>query len=61
MFHDSERDIAKNTLNCFEQLLKEKGFNYSKEIVVEEDKEVSDYNIRTLGVCPELTIYKLWK
>jgi hypothetical protein len=61
MYHDSERNLAKNTLNEFEKLVTEHNFLFSKEIVIEKDKEVSDYNKLTLGVCPELTIYKLWK
>lgn len=61
MFHDSERKIAQNTLSEFERLLKVKNYHYNKEVVVEKDKEIYNYNVRILGSCPELTIYKLWK
>ena len=61
MYHDSERESAHNTLNEFERLLTEFGYLYGKEIVTEKDKEIIDYNKMTLGVCPELTIYKIKK
>ena len=59
MYHDSERDVAQNTLNEFERLLTDKGYAYQKEVVVEKDKEIIEYNKITLGVCPELTSYKI--
>ena len=61
MYHDSERDIAQKTLNEFERLLKEYKYNYKKEIVVEKDKEIFEYNEKILGVCPQLTVYKINK
>lgn len=61
MYHDSERAESQNTLNEFEQLLYKNGFSYSKEIIIEDDVEIVEYNKDTLGVCPELTIYKIKK
>lgn len=61
MYHDSEREVAERTLNEFERLLSKSGFAYSKEVVVEDNKEVIEYNEITLGVCPRLTVYKLQK
>ena len=61
MYHDSEIDIAQNTLKEFEKLLSESNFKYNKEIVIEKDKEIYDYNSKFLGVCPQLTIYELIK
>lgn len=61
MYHDSEREVAQRTLNEFERLLRSSGFAYSKEIVMEGDKEVIEYNKGILGMCPELTIYKIEK
>jgi hypothetical protein len=61
MYHDSERESAKNTLVEFERLLDEYGFSYEKEMVIEKDKEIIEYNKKILGVCPELTIYKIKK
>ena len=59
MYHDSEREVSQRTLKEFETLLREKNFMYSKEIVIETDSNVIDYNKRVLGVCPELTIYEI--
>lgn len=61
MYHDSERNIAQNTLNEFEHLLNEYGYAYQKEIIIEKDKEIFDYNKKILGDCPQLTIYKITK
>lgn len=61
MYHDSERESAQNTLMEFEKLLTEYGYSYEKEIVIEKDKEIIEYNKKVLGVCPELTIYKIKK
>lgn len=61
MYHDSERESAQNTLNEFERLLDEYGYSYEKEIIIEKDKEIVEYNKKVLGVCPELTIYKIKK
>ena len=61
MYHDSERESAQNTLVEFQKLLEEYGYSYEKEIIIEKDIEVSEYNKRVLGVCPELTIYKIKK
>lgn len=61
MYHDSERDIAQNTLTEFELLLEKHKYNYQKEMVIEKDKEISNYNKRILGECPQLTIYKITK
>lgn len=56
MYHDSEKEVAQRTLKEFEKQLK----NYSKEIIIETDKNVIDYNKRILGTCPELTIYEIF-
>lgn len=61
MYHDSERESAQNTLNEFEKLLNEYGYSYEKEIIIEKDKEIIEHNKKVLGVCPELTIYKIKK
>lgn len=61
MYHDSERDIAQNTLNLFEKLMEEHNYIYQKEIVFEKDKEIINYNKNILGVCPQLTIYIIIK
>lgn len=55
MYHDSEHEIAQNTLTEFENLIKD----YDKEIILETDQEIIDYNKKILGKCPELTIYKI--
>lgn len=59
LYHDSEREIAQNTLMEFERLLKERGYSFDKEVVKETDMEYVRYNERTLGMCPELTVYKI--
>lgn len=56
IYHDSNVEEAKNTLEEFEKLLK----NYNKEIIIETDNKIVDKNINILKMCPELTIYKLW-
>ena len=56
LYHDSEREVAQRTLREFESLLNK---DYIKEIIKESDKEIIEYNEQILGVCPELTIYKL--
>jgi hypothetical protein len=61
MYHDSERNIAQNTLNEFERLLAENGFFFQKEDVIENDIEIIDYNRKVLGTCPILTTYKINK
>lgn len=61
MYHDSERELAQNTLNEFERLLDEYDYSYEKEIIIEKDKEIVEYNKKVLEVCPELTIYKIKK
>ena len=61
MYHDSERDVSQHTLNEFECLLKENEFMFDKEVVVEKDVEIYEYNKKILGVCPELTIYYINK
>jgi hypothetical protein len=50
-----------NTSKELEKLLTEHGYSYEKEIVLEKDKEIIEYNEKVLGVCPELTIYKIKK
>ena len=61
LYHDSERDIAQNTLNEFERLMKEYNYKYEKEIIIEKDKKIIKYNEDILGVCPQLTIYTILK
>lgn len=61
LYHDSERQEAQATLNEFERLLSENNFKYQKEVIIEDDKEIYNYNKDILGTCPELTIYKLNK
>jgi hypothetical protein len=61
MYHDSEREESKATLEEFELQLKHKGFDFEKEVVIEEKDDVVEYNKRVLGTCPELTIYKIWR
>ena len=59
MYHDSNTEEAKNTLNEFERLLEEKNISYEKETIVEDDKETLECNIKILEMCPELVIYKI--
>ena len=61
MYHDSERDIAQNTLKEFESLLHSNHYTFSKDVVKEIDDEYVEYNKRILGKCPELTTYKINK
>lgn len=59
MYHDSERGIAQNTLNEFERLLIEKKHEYEKNVILEKDINVIEYNKRILGSCPELMVYTI--
>ena len=43
----------------FEKLLEEKNISYEKEIILEDDKETLECNIKILEMCPELVIYKI--
>lgn len=61
MYHDSEREIAQNTLKEFEILLFENNYTFDKEIIRESDKEIYEYHKKVLITCPELTIYKIHK
>lgn len=46
LYHDSERDNAKTTLNEFEKLIFERGFEYTKEVINEnENRELTIYNL----------------
>lgn len=57
MYHDSENEWAQNTLNEFERILSNYGFTFQKEVVIEKDKEIIDYNNMSLGFCPRLAVY----
>lgn len=59
MYHDSNTEEARNTLDEFEKLLEEKNISYEKETILEDDKETLEYNIKILEMCPELVIYKI--
>ena len=61
MYHDSNLKESQNTLYEFEKLLKEHNFNYTKEIIIEMDKEIIYNYMRYLPFCPELVIYKIQK
>lgn len=61
LYHDSELNIAKNTLNEFEKLLNEYNYNYQKETIIETNKKLIEHNKRILKTCPELTIYYIKK
>lgn len=61
LYHDSERKIAKNTLDEFEKIMDKQGYWYYKETVLENDKEIIEYNKNILGVCPQLDIYIITK
>lgn len=59
MYHDSNTEEAKNTLNEFERLLEKKNISYEKETILEDDKETVERNLNILEMCPELVIYKI--
>lgn len=61
MYHDSNLPEAKATLKEFEKLLDYCNIQYDKEVIAETDKQIIEYNVSILGICPELTIYKINK
>ena len=50
LYHDSERDIAQNTLNEFEHLLGTYNYEFQKEIVIEKDNEIIEFKFRKLNL-----------
>lgn len=61
IYHDSNLPEAEATLKEFEKLLDYCNIQYDKEVIVETDKQIIEYNVSILGICPELTIYKINK
>lgn len=61
MYHDSDMDIAQNTLNEFERILEKLNYTYQKENVIEKDTDIAEYNRKFLGRYPQLTIYIITK
>lgn len=59
MYHDSNVSEAKTTLSEFEKLLGDNNIQYDKEVIVETNNQIIEYNVAALGMCPELTVYKL--
>ena len=59
MYHDSESQVAQDTLQEFERILTEKEYTFKKEVTVERDKEIIEYNKHYLNTCPELTTYSI--
>lgn len=61
MYHDSNLPEAEATLREFEKLLDYYNIQYAKEVIAETDKQIIEYSVSILGICPELTIYKINK